>query len=180
MLIQNLFIHSWLINICRDFYKSYDDWNAYTIFKCCVFLEVTMDTNVNKKDDGKGIAEGDEVGNKVKEFLKNEVPDWEDEAKVSARFKAFSGQRCDWEPLYLFWRDLILKVARHLRVFIIRPSQVKTVWFSRADGLSPLCLDHVLVRKISPCQFLLFHSKLVSCAKEARTNIESKHLNNSV
>nr|GMD70893.1 charged multivesicular body protein 7 isoform X1 [Ipomoea batatas] len=121
-----------------------------------------MNTNGNNKDDGKGIAGGggDEACWKVKEFLKKEVPEWDDEANVRARFKAFSGQRCDWEPLYLFWRDLILKVARHLRVFIIRPSQLKMIWFSRADGLSPLCLDRVLLQMYNSGE-LLWNARLM-------------------
>ncbi|XP_019163162.1 PREDICTED: uncharacterized protein LOC109159513 [Ipomoea nil] len=123
-----------------------------------------MNTNGNNKDDGKGIAGGGDeacwMGNKVKEFLKKEVPEWDDEANARARFKAFSGQRCDWEPLYLFWRDLILKVARHLRVFIIRPSQVKMIWFSRADGLSPLCLDRVLLQMYNSGE-LLWNARLM-------------------
>ncbi|KAJ6338427.1 hypothetical protein OIU76_007987 [Salix suchowensis] len=79
----------------------------------------------------------------VKEFIRIQVPDWDDEIMATARFKAFSGQRSDWEPKYLFWKDLILKIARHLDLFIIRPSQVKEEWFNRG-GLTPLCLDHVL------------------------------------
>ncbi|XP_060217517.1 uncharacterized protein LOC132644878 isoform X2 [Lycium barbarum] len=77
------------------------------------------------------------------EYLRKQVPDWDDEVKCISRFKAFSGQRTDWEPLYHFWKDLILKVARHLHIFIIRPSQVK-IWFHRG-GLVPLCLDQVLL-----------------------------------
>ncbi|XP_059659281.1 uncharacterized protein LOC132306083 isoform X2 [Cornus florida] len=79
----------------------------------------------------------------ISEFIREEVGDWDDEVKASARFKAFSGQRSDWEPKLEFWKDLILKVARHLGVFLIRPSEVKNVWFNRG-GLTPLCLDHVL------------------------------------
>lgn len=60
----------------------------------------------------------------VKEFIRKQVPDWDDEIMATARFKAFSGQRSDWEPKYLFWKDLILKIARHLDLFIIQPSQV--------------------------------------------------------
>ncbi|KAK4379791.1 hypothetical protein RND71_001653 [Anisodus tanguticus] len=80
---------------------------------------------------------------RVMEYLRKQVADWDDEVKCISRFKAFSGQRSDWEPLYVFWRDLILKVARHLHIFIIRPSQVK-IWFNRG-GLVPLCLDQVLL-----------------------------------
>ncbi|KAJ6940706.1 charged multivesicular body protein 7 isoform X3 [Populus alba x Populus x berolinensis] len=79
----------------------------------------------------------------VKEFIRKQVPDWDDEIMATARFKAFSGQRSDWEPKYFFWKDLILKIARHLDLFIIQPSQVKEEWFNRG-GLTPLCLDHVL------------------------------------
>ncbi|CAK9142260.1 unnamed protein product [Ilex paraguariensis] len=60
----------------------------------------------------------------VGELIRKEVGDWDDELMANARFKAFSGQRSDWEHKYLFWRDLILKVARHLGLFIIRPSQL--------------------------------------------------------
>ncbi|KAK3026939.1 hypothetical protein RJ639_040345 [Escallonia herrerae] len=80
----------------------------------------------------------------VGEIIRKQVQDWDDEVKVVARYKAFSGQRCDWEHKYLFWRDLIIHIARHLRLFIICPSQVKNFWFNRG-GLTPLCLDHVLL-----------------------------------
>ncbi|KAF7804981.1 charged multivesicular body protein 7 [Senna tora] len=79
----------------------------------------------------------------VRDFILKEVPDWDDELLASARFKAFSGQRSDWQPKFLFWRDLIIKIARNFGLFIIRPSQVKDDWFNRG-GLTPLCLDHVL------------------------------------
>ncbi|XP_048333796.2 uncharacterized protein LOC125423484 [Ziziphus jujuba] len=78
----------------------------------------------------------------VRELIKKEVPDWDDEVLARARFKAFSGQRPDWQPIYLFWRNLILTIARHLGLVVLRPSQMKD-WFNRG-GLSPLCLDHVL------------------------------------
>ncbi|KAL3844423.1 hypothetical protein ACJIZ3_001826 [Penstemon smallii] len=82
----------------------------------------------------------------VAEFIVKEVPDWKDEVKSRARFKALSGQRSDWEPLYLFWRDLIVKVARHLRIFIIHPSRVTRLWFRLPEsGLTPLCIHRVLV-----------------------------------
>ncbi|KAG0500926.1 hypothetical protein HPP92_000998 [Vanilla planifolia] len=77
------------------------------------------------------------------EFLKEEVPDWDDEVASTARFKALSGQRSDWEPQFCFWRDLILKVARHLGVCVVRASELKNTWFSRG-GLIPLCMDQVL------------------------------------
>lgn len=89
-------------------------------------------------------GEADDEAAAVATFVRSEVEDWDDDAKSRARFKALSGQRSDWEPLYRFWRDLIVKVARHLHIFIISPSRVKRLWFTRS-GLSPLCLDRVLV-----------------------------------
>ncbi|XP_073037831.1 uncharacterized protein [Primulina eburnea] len=88
----------------------------------------------NEKDEAEAVAD----------FVRKEVSDWDDEVKGRARFKALSGQRSDWEPLYLFWRDLIIKVARHLGIFLICPSHVQSLWFHR-NGLSPLCLHSVLV-----------------------------------
>lgn len=79
----------------------------------------------------------------VEEVVRREVPDWDDEVASTARFKAFSGQRSDWEPKYLFWRELILKIARHLGLLTVRFSEVKNVWFARG-GLTPLCIDRVL------------------------------------
>lgn len=64
------------------------------------------------------------MSSSVGEFVRKEVPDWDDEVVATARFKVFSGQRPDWEPRFFFWRDLILKVARHLGVFAIRASEV--------------------------------------------------------
>lgn len=125
----------------------------------------------------------DSKSDSVRDFILKEVPDWDDEVLASARFKDFSGQRSDWQPRFLFWRDLIIKIARHFRLFLIRPSQVpffpllilnfgifclflwkilssflvsylnnaslkvKNDWFNRG-GLTPLCLDHVLVSKM--------------------------------
>ncbi|KAL2345545.1 hypothetical protein Fmac_006830 [Flemingia macrophylla] len=80
---------------------------------------------------------------RVRDFIEKEVPDWNDEVISVARFKAFSGQRCDWEPTFVFWRHLIIKIATHFRLLLITPSQVKNVWFNRG-GLTPLCLDDVL------------------------------------
>ena len=82
---------------------------------------------------------------KVRELVRREVEDWDDPVKAVARFKGFSGQRSDWEGRYLFWRDLIIKEARHLRTFIIRPSRLNNIWFRREGALSPLCLHQVLV-----------------------------------
>lgn len=65
----------------------------------------------------------------VKEFIRREVSDWDDEVVAMARFKAFSGQRSDWEIRFQFWRDLILKVSRHFGVFIIDPVQVWSIAF---------------------------------------------------
>ncbi|PWA35405.1 SNF7 family protein [Artemisia annua] len=80
----------------------------------------------------------------VKEFILQQVPDWDSDVMISARFKAFSGQKSDWEPRFHFWKDLIIKIAQHLNTFIIRPSVVKNVWFNQG-GLIPLCIDHVLL-----------------------------------
>lgn len=60
----------------------------------------------------------------MREFVLKEVPDWNDEVIATARFKAFSGQRSDWEPKFQFWKNLILKIARHFSLAIIHPSQV--------------------------------------------------------
>ncbi|KAJ6853769.1 charged multivesicular body protein 7 [Iris pallida] len=79
----------------------------------------------------------------VEEVVRREVPDWDDDVASTARFKALSGQRPDWEPKLRFWRDLIVKVARHLGTCTIRSSEVKSVWFARG-GLTPLCMDQVL------------------------------------
>nr|XP_010909481.1 uncharacterized protein LOC105035575 [Elaeis guineensis] len=79
----------------------------------------------------------------VEEVVRREVPDWDDEVASAARFKAFSGQRSDWEHRFLIWRDLILKVARSLGLCVVRSSEVKNVWFARG-GLTPLCMDRVL------------------------------------
>ena len=64
------------------------------------------------------------LSRRVGDFLRKEVADWDDVVMATARFKAFSGQRSDWEPRYTFWRDLILKVATHLGIFRLHPSQV--------------------------------------------------------
>ncbi|PIN20113.1 hypothetical protein CDL12_07210 [Handroanthus impetiginosus] len=102
-------------------------------------LKVTCDMDSKEKEE----ADEKNEAAAVAAFIRKEVEDWDDEVKSRARFKALSGQRSDWESLYRFWRDLILNVARHLGIFIIRPSHVKRLWFRRA-GLSPLCLDRVL------------------------------------
>ncbi|XP_034690778.1 uncharacterized protein LOC117918325 isoform X2 [Vitis riparia] len=98
----------------------------------------------------------------VREFIRREVKDWEEEAIATARFKAFSGQRSDWEARYQFWRDLILKVARHFHLLFISPSQVKKDWFNRG-GLTPLCLDHVLDKTVEVVKVLSESQWTSSC-----------------
>lgn len=80
----------------------------------------------------------------VSEFIKKEVPDWDDPVKLTARFKAFSGQRSDWEPQFLFWRDLIIKITRQFGFFRLPSSQIMEQWFNVGD-LKPLCIDQVLL-----------------------------------
>lgn len=57
-------------------------------------------------------------------FLRAEVPDWDDEVVVRARYKAFTGQRTDWENRLQFWKSLVVKSARHLGLVAIDPTQV--------------------------------------------------------
>ncbi|KAL7199179.1 hypothetical protein ACSBR2_021456 [Camellia fascicularis] len=90
------------------------------------------------------VEEGSASLRRIGELIRKEVPDWDDEVMVTARFKAFSGQRSDWEPKYVFWRDLILKLSTHLGVFLFHPSEIKNLWFNRG-GLTPLCIDHALL-----------------------------------
>ncbi|KAI4384905.1 hypothetical protein MLD38_002990 [Melastoma candidum] len=78
----------------------------------------------------------------IKEFVRSEVPDWDDDVTSAARFKAFSGQRSDWEHKYVFWKELIVKVARRFGILAVNAAEVKE-WFNRG-GLTPLCIDHVL------------------------------------
>lgn len=87
------------------------------------------------------------------EFIREQVPDWDDDVISTARFKAFSGQRSDWEPRYLFWRDLIVKIARRFNLLFISPSQLKNSWFNRG-GLTPLCLNDVLLEMYRAGQIL--------------------------
>ncbi|XP_074286029.1 uncharacterized protein LOC141611401 isoform X2 [Silene latifolia] len=86
----------------------------------------------------------EEMDVEVREFIKEKVPDWDDPVKATARFKALSGQRSDWEPQFRFWRDLILSIARRFNLLFISPSHLKNRWFNRA-GLTPLCLNNVLL-----------------------------------
>ncbi|CAO2207929.1 unnamed protein product [Urochloa humidicola] len=72
---------------------------------------------------------------------------WDDPDSVDlrARFKAFTGQRRDWpQPTLLFWKDLILRVARRLHRCSAPAHLVTSVWFARPGGLTPLCLTQVL------------------------------------
>lgn len=80
----------------------------------------------------------------VGDFIRTQIPDWDDDVIATARFKAFSGQRSDWEARFQFWRGLIMKVAGHLGHIIIDTEEVKNKWFVRG-GLTPLCLNHVLM-----------------------------------
>ncbi|XP_002989143.2 charged multivesicular body protein 7 [Selaginella moellendorffii] len=80
----------------------------------------------------------------VRTLVEREVPGWaEDDVKVDALFKAFSGQREDWQGRLDFWRALIVKLARHLGLIVIDGREVQLRWFLR-DGLLPLCLNDVL------------------------------------
>lgn len=63
------------------------------------------------------------------EIIRREVPDWDDEMTSIARFKAFSGQRSDWEPRYMFWKDLIVKVAKGLGICTVKSSDVSNYFF---------------------------------------------------
>ncbi|KAJ3690957.1 hypothetical protein LUZ61_020121 [Rhynchospora tenuis] len=67
---------------------------------------------------------------------------WDDDAAWdSGRMKALSGQRSDWEPLYLFWRRLILLVASRLRISFIPASRIKSVWFRRRSAVTGLSVS---------------------------------------
>ncbi|CAN6467117.1 unnamed protein product [Victoria cruziana] len=95
------------------------------------------------------------MGTALKEFIKEEVPDWDDDIVSAVRFKAFSGQRSDWEPKYWFWRDLIIKIARHLGITVIHASELRKNWFVR-NGLTPLCMDRVLLEMYNDGDILRF------------------------
>lgn len=106
-------------------------------------LEIEIEIETGKEAvDSRKMEESE--SERVRELIGKAVGDWDDQVMTRARFKAFSGQRSDWEPVYLFWRDLILCVARQLGVFFISPSRLNTHWFNRG-GLAPLCLPTVLV-----------------------------------
>lgn len=61
-----------------------------------------------------------------------------------ARFKDFSGQRCDWNPVFLFWRDLIVSICLRFGIMFLRPSSLINNCFNRG-GLTPLCLPRVFL-----------------------------------
>lgn len=65
-------------------------------------------------------------------FLEQEWPEWRDDDFARARFKAFTGQKQDWEERINFWRDAIVKVARHLDLLIIDTKEVTFVEISPA------------------------------------------------
>ncbi|CAM6110918.1 unnamed protein product [Calypogeia fissa] len=82
--------------------------------------------------------------NPLRDFLEKEVPDWKDDDFARGRFKAFTGQKQDWEEKLNFWMDLTVKVARHLDLIVIDTHSVQQKWFIR-DGVVPMGLEHVLV-----------------------------------
>lgn len=86
--------------------------------------------------------------------------DWDDDAAWECgRMKALSGQRSDWEPLFLFWRRLILLVASRLRISLIPASRVRNVWFRRRS-ISPLAIPQVLHEMHSSGDILLLGEDL--------------------
>ncbi|KAE8700953.1 SNF7 family protein, putative isoform 2 [Hibiscus syriacus] len=105
----------------------------------------------------------------VKEFIRQEVPDWDEESIATARFKAFSGQKSDWEPKFQFWKSLITNISRHFGAFIISPSQMKNEWFNRG-GLTPLCIDQEKADDVVKC---LSESHWNSNCIVTRTKFES-------
>ncbi|BAD81565.1 unknown protein [Oryza sativa Japonica Group] len=76
--------------------------------------------------------------------------------ELRARFKAFTGQRRDWpQPKLLFWKGLLLRVARRLRLCSAPARLVLGVWFARPGGLTPLCLPQVLEEMRADGEILL-------------------------
>lgn len=74
-------------------------------------LSVTMASG-----EGAGVGEGWEAAVRAEVGA---VAWWDDpdSADLRAKFKAFTGQRSDWpRPTVLFWKDLLLRVARRLRI----------------------------------------------------------------
>ncbi|KAG6543035.1 hypothetical protein Mapa_015531 [Marchantia paleacea] len=55
-----------------------------------------------------------------------------------------STRKLEWEERIKFWRDAILKVARHLDLLIIDTEDVQQKWFIR-DGVVPMGLKLVLL-----------------------------------
>uniref|UniRef100_J3KYX8 Charged multivesicular body protein 7 n=1 Tax=Oryza brachyantha TaxID=4533 RepID=J3KYX8_ORYBR len=71
-------------------------------------------------------------------------------------FKAFTGQRRDWpQPKLLFWKDLVLRVARRLGICSAPAHHVTGVLFTRPGGLTPLCLPQVLEEMRADGEILL-------------------------
>jgi charged multivesicular body protein 7 len=66
----------------------------------------------------------------VAAFLEAEVPDWGDEVISRARYKAFTGQRADYEARLQFWKTLVVKCARHLNLVVIDANMVRVRFFS--------------------------------------------------
>ncbi|KAK6937199.1 Snf7 family, partial [Dillenia turbinata] len=106
----------------------------------------------------------------LREFLRDHQVggDWDDEVAITARFKVFSGQRSDWEPKYLFWRDLIIQVAPNFGIFLIRPSQVKE-WFTQG-GLTPFMPRVSTLEMYNAGDFLL-HRDLVGSTCGGHTQL---------
>lgn len=105
------------------------DLNSWFLW-LCFFIQLSID--MMKPPSSLPLLEREREGERVVDFVRQQVPDWDNDVLAMARFKAFTGQRSDWEPRYLFWRDLILKVARHLGLFILQPSHVRTFIFSHS------------------------------------------------
>eukprot|EP00250_Pteridium_aquilinum_P029955 c40402_g1_i1 orf=272-1537(-) len=80
----------------------------------------------------------------VQGWLVSKVPGWDDDVMCAARFKALTGQRTDWEGRFLFWRELIIDLARHLNLLVLDTHAVEHSWFLRG-GLTPLCINQVLL-----------------------------------
>ena len=86
-----------------------------------------------------------EVGTvEVREFIRKEAKDWEDEEVGRARFKAFNGQKSNWEPTYRFCNHLLLSIAHHFHLIIISPSQVLLSFLSLSLSLSPFIVSNYL------------------------------------
>lgn len=88
------------------------------------------------------MATGDR-NERIYEFLKLQVPEWEDDEVMLARFG--SVDRTD--PWFVsrsnFWSSLIIRVSQHLKAIVISAEEIKLEWF-RKGGLLPMDLDDVL------------------------------------